>query len=163
MADSVEKVFLGWRPKFSRTAEAFGVRRCEGPHRFTQKRPRTFVAALQSLATARMSKNQLSQDFRCSSIFDFCNNICQKQKFTPNSPYSLLRAIRPRGRSRHVAVLAQPVQGLMLTEAAQFEMADFKDRCRRSLPPTVRTACYTPSVHVGAAGTSPSWHNPYKD
>jgi hypothetical protein len=33
----------------------------------------------------------------------------------------------------------------------------------RSLPPTVRTACYTPSVHVGAAGTSPSWHNPYKD
>jgi AcrR family transcriptional regulator len=35
-----------------------------------------------------------------------------------------------RGRSRHLAVLAQPVQGLMLTEAAQFEMADFKDRCR---------------------------------
>src|SRR6476659_6116268 len=56
--------------------------------------------------------------------------ICQKQKFTTNSPYSLLRAIRPRGRSRHLAVLAQPVQGLMLTEAAQFEMADFNDRCR---------------------------------
>jgi hypothetical protein len=48
----------------------------------------------------------------------------------PNSPYSLLRAIRPRRRSRHLAVLAQPVQGLMLTEAAQFEMADFKCRCR---------------------------------
>src|SRR5260370_29293132 len=61
---------------------------------------------------------------------DFCNTICQKQKFTTNSPYSLLRAISPRGRSRHLAVLAQPVQGLMLTEAAQFEMADFKDRCR---------------------------------
>src|SRR5216683_2367078 len=55
---------------------------------------------------------------------------CQKQKFTPNSPYSLLHAIRPRGRSRQLAVLAQPVQGLMLTEAAQFEMADFNDRCR---------------------------------
>jgi hypothetical protein len=54
---------------------------------------------------------------------------CQKQKFTPNSPYSLLHAIRPHGRSRHLAVLAQPVQGLMLTEAAQFEMADFNDRC----------------------------------
>ena len=26
--------------------------------------------------------------------------------------------------------MAQPVQGLMLTEAAQFEMADFKHRCR---------------------------------
>src|SRR5258707_10683221 len=56
--------------------------------------------------------------------------MCQKQKFTPNSPYSLLHAIRPRGRSRHLAVLAQPVQGLMLTEAAQFEMTDFNDRCR---------------------------------
>src|SRR5258706_11027211 len=59
-----------------------------------------------------------------------CPFRAQKQKFTTNSPYSLLRAIRPRGRSRHLAVLAQPVQGLMLTEAAQFEMADFKDRCR---------------------------------
>ena len=58
------------------------------------------------------------------------SRLGQKQKFTPNSPYSLLHAIRPRGRSRHLAVLAQPVQGLMLTEAAQFEMADFKDRCR---------------------------------
>ena len=54
----------------------------------------------------------------------------QKLKFTHNSPYSLLRAIRQRGRSRHLAVLAQPVKGLMLTEAAQFEMADFEDRCR---------------------------------
>ena len=48
----------------------------------------------------------------------FRSERCQKQKFTPNNPYSLLRAIRPRGRSRHLAVLAQPVQGLMLTEAA---------------------------------------------
>src|SRR5258707_7644858 len=36
----------------------------------------------------------------------------------------------PAGRSRHLGVLAQLVQGLMLTEAAQFEMADFNDRCR---------------------------------
>src|SRR6202045_2271316 len=56
--------------------------------------------------------------------------LVSRQKFTPNSSYNLLRVIRPRGRSRHLAVLAQPVQGLMLTEAAQFEMADFKDRCR---------------------------------
>src|SRR6478736_5733007 len=56
VADSVEKVFLGWRPKFSRTTDAFHVRRYEGPHRFTQKRPWTFVAPLQSLAAARTSK-----------------------------------------------------------------------------------------------------------
>src|ERR1700676_4358461 len=69
-------------------------------------------------------------DQRTSSDRPGWSVSCQKQKFTTNSPYSLLRAIRPRGRSRHLAVLVQPVQGLMLTEAAQFEMADFKDRCR---------------------------------
>jgi hypothetical protein len=25
------------------------------------------------------------------------------------------------------------------------------------------TPCYAPSAHLRAAGTSPSWHNPYKD
>src|SRR6266567_2340643 len=60
-ADSVAKVFLGWRPKFSWTTDAFRVRRYEGPHRFTQKRLRTFVAPLQSFASAIMSKNQPSR------------------------------------------------------------------------------------------------------
>jgi hypothetical protein len=46
-----------------------------GPHRFTQKRPRTFVAALQSFAVVRTSKYQLSRDFRRGSNFDFCNTI----------------------------------------------------------------------------------------
>lgn len=46
-----------------------------GPHRFTQKRPRTFIAALQGFAVARTSKYQLSQDFRRGSNFNFCNTI----------------------------------------------------------------------------------------
>jgi hypothetical protein len=29
--------FLGWRPRFSRTTDAFRVSRYEGPHRFTEK------------------------------------------------------------------------------------------------------------------------------
>jgi len=37
---------------------------------------------------------------------------------------------RPLGSGRHLTALAQPVHGLMLTEAAQFEMADLKDRRR---------------------------------
>src|SRR6478672_2130261 len=80
-----------------------------------------------ALLTQLFSEGPLATELasRCNMSFK-----CQKQKFTTNSPYSPLRAIRPRGRSRHLAVLAQPVQGLMLTEAAQFEMADFKDRCR---------------------------------
>jgi hypothetical protein len=46
-----------------------------GPHRFTQKRPRTFVSGLQILAAVETSKNRLLRDFRSRSIFDFCNTI----------------------------------------------------------------------------------------
>src|SRR5471032_3311634 len=49
--------------------------RCEGPHCSVQKRPRTFASALQSVAAVEASKNLLSRDFWCRSIFDFCNNI----------------------------------------------------------------------------------------
>ena len=35
--------------------------------------------ALKSDAAAEKPKDQLSRDFLGCSIFDFCNNICQKQ------------------------------------------------------------------------------------
>jgi len=35
--------------------------------------------ALKSDAAAEKSKDRLSRDFLGCSIFDFCNNICQKQ------------------------------------------------------------------------------------
>jgi DNA-binding transcriptional regulator YhcF (GntR family) len=57
--------------------------RHEGPHRFAQKRPRTFVAALPSFAAVRASENQLSRDFRSGSIFKFCNSIDPKPTFGP--------------------------------------------------------------------------------
>src|ERR1043166_3684238 len=84
LGDSVAKVFLGWRPKFFRTADAFRARRYEGPHRFTQKRPRSFVWALRSIAVVEPAKNQLLRDFRRRSIFDFCNTIGPKQKWGPS-------------------------------------------------------------------------------
>ena len=52
----------------------------EGPHHFTQKRPRSCVSALQCIAVAELAKNQLLRDFRRRSIFDFCHTICQKRK-----------------------------------------------------------------------------------
>ena len=55
------------------------ARRYEGPHRFTQKRPRSFVSVLRSIAVAESAENQLLREFRRRSIFDFCNTICQKQ------------------------------------------------------------------------------------
>jgi len=36
--------------------------------------------ALQSVAAAEKSKDELARDFWGRSIFDFCNNICQNQK-----------------------------------------------------------------------------------
>jgi hypothetical protein len=77
-ADIVAKVFLGWRTKILRAADAFYARRREGPYRFIQNRSRTSVVALKSDAAVEKSKDQLSRDFPRRSIFDFCNNICQK-------------------------------------------------------------------------------------
>ena len=49
------------------------------PCRSTQNRPRTCVAALKNVAAVEKSKNQISRDFRCRPIFDFCNSIGTKQ------------------------------------------------------------------------------------
>jgi hypothetical protein len=76
--DFVAKVFLGWRTKILRAADAFYAWRREGPYRFIQNRSRTSVGALKSNAAAQKSKDQLSRDFCGRSIFDFCNKICQK-------------------------------------------------------------------------------------
>ena len=70
----LQKSFWGDERKFFRAADAFYARRREGPYRFIQNRPRTFVAALNSDAAAEKSKNQLSRDFSGRSIFDFCNS-----------------------------------------------------------------------------------------
>jgi len=74
MADIVAKVFLWWRTKILKTADALRARRLEGPHSFLPKRPPTFVMAPESLAAAGASKNRPSRDFRRRSIFDFCNS-----------------------------------------------------------------------------------------
>src|SRR4030081_3116540 len=76
-ADIVAKVFLGCRTKILRAADALYARQREGPYRFIQNRSRTSAVALKSDAAAEKSKDQLSRDFPCRSIFDFCNNICR--------------------------------------------------------------------------------------
>src|SRR5258705_12273774 len=73
------KVFLGSRTKILRAAGAFWARRREGPYGFIQNRSRIFVVVLKRDAAAEKPKDQLSRDFLGCSIFDFCNNICQKQ------------------------------------------------------------------------------------
>jgi hypothetical protein len=79
-ADTVAKVFSGQQTKIIKTADAFRRRRREGPHRFAQKRPRTFVSGLPSIGNVETSKHRLLRDFQRRSIFDFCNSICHKRK-----------------------------------------------------------------------------------
>ena len=62
-ADIVAKVFLGWRTKILRAADASYARRREGPYRFTQNRSPVSVVALKSDAAAEKSNDQLSRDF----------------------------------------------------------------------------------------------------
>jgi hypothetical protein len=62
-ADIVAKVFLGWRTKILRAADASYARRREGPYRFTQNRSRISVVVLKSDAAAEKSKDQLARDF----------------------------------------------------------------------------------------------------
>jgi len=45
-ADIVAKVFLGWRTKILRAADALYARQREGPYRFIQNRSRTSAVAL---------------------------------------------------------------------------------------------------------------------
>src|SRR4051812_29075704 len=79
--DIVAKVFLVWRTKILRAADALYARQREGPYRFIQDRSRTSAVALKSDAAAEKSKDQLSRDFPGRSIFDFCNNIGAKRIF----------------------------------------------------------------------------------
>ena len=48
----VAKVFLGWRTKILRAADAFSARRREGPYRFIQNQSRVTVVELKSDAAA---------------------------------------------------------------------------------------------------------------
>src|SRR5258705_11637456 len=98
-ADSVEKVFLGCRTKISRAADAFYARRREGPYRFIQNRPRTFLVALKSDAAAETSKNQLSRDFgadRFSTFATVSANIGSARL-----PYSIASSAAREADLRH--------------------------------------------------------------
>jgi hypothetical protein len=97
MADIVAKVFLGWRTKILRAADALYARQREGPYRFLQNPSRTSAVALKSDAAAEKSIDQLSRDFPGHSIFDFCNNIrqkrsCRASRHRQTGPSCLFRA-----------------------------------------------------------------------
>jgi len=56
---------------------SFPRRDVRDPQRLSQKRPRTLVSPLASIAAIETSKHRLSRDFGSHSIFDFFNSIGQ--------------------------------------------------------------------------------------
>jgi hypothetical protein len=63
LADTVEKVFSGWGPKFYRAADAFHAQQSEGLRRFSEKRPWSFVSTLRRIAVVELPQNQIWRDF----------------------------------------------------------------------------------------------------
>src|SRR5258707_14919993 len=87
--DIAAKVFLGWRTKILRAADAFYARRREGPYRFIQNRSRTSVVALKGDAAAEKSKDQLSRDFRVVRFSTFATISAQSGRWLkPRCPKS---------------------------------------------------------------------------
>src|SRR5258707_7631620 len=84
LADIVAKVFLGWRTKILRAADAFYARRREGPYRFIQNRSQISVVALKSDAAAEKPKDQLSRDFLGCSVFRLLQQNQSKAVLTAN-------------------------------------------------------------------------------
>jgi hypothetical protein len=74
--------FTAFDAKFSKAPDAFRAQRREGPHRVSEKRPRTFVSALQSIGASEYSKNRHLRDFWRRSIFDFFDSIDPLQTLT---------------------------------------------------------------------------------
>src|SRR5258706_2900113 len=68
-ADIVAKVFLGWRTKIFRAAEAFCARRRGGPYRVIQNRSRT--PAVRWKATPQQRSPKISFFARFLGLFDF--------------------------------------------------------------------------------------------
>ena len=78
-APIVQESFLG------RTTDAFERRDVGDPHRFTQKRPPTFVSALRRVAAVETAQNQFFARFSSSSDFRlFATLIRQEPTFKPN-------------------------------------------------------------------------------
>ena len=67
-------------PQFFRTADAFRARRYEGPRRFAQKRPRSFVSALRSIAMAGSANNQLCEIFGVVQFSTFATLSAQSRR-----------------------------------------------------------------------------------
>jgi hypothetical protein len=87
----LQKSFWGDGQDFPGPLMRFARGLYEGPHRFAQKRLRSFVSALRSIAAAATAKNQLLRDFRRRSIFDFCNNIGTFETCRPSPSMSVHR------------------------------------------------------------------------
>jgi hypothetical protein len=124
---TVAKVFLGWRTKILRAADAFYARRREGPYRFIQNRSRTSVLALKSTQRQRSPKINFREIFRVARFSTFATISARNRQGQPTS-YSITSSARPSNVVGTVIPIALAVIKLMISVV-------FVDSCtQRSYP-----------------------------
>jgi hypothetical protein len=101
------------------------TQRFEGPHRLTQERPRNSVWAARSIAVVEPAKNQLLQDFRRRSIFDFCNTIRQnrplRRSVIEEAIFACAPMNKPGGSQHHASDPGARAETMEASELAIFK------------------------------------------
>ena len=107
-----------WRvTKVFGAAGASQAHECEGPHRITRDRPRSFVHVLLRLAAAEAAKNRLSRDFGSCSIFDFSTaSVMMGRQTVDQSQLFYLFNLERRIPERHLLRRINPIVTRILVE-----------------------------------------------
>jgi hypothetical protein len=83
-ADFVAKVFLGWRTKNPRAADALRAPRREGPYRFIQNRSWTSVVRLKATQQQRSPKIDFREIFGVVRFSTFATKSARNGPAGPN-------------------------------------------------------------------------------
>ena len=90
-------IFGGWTEILT-AADASRTSRREGPYRFTQKRPWTFVSAPRSLAAIAMPKIDFREIFGVVQFSTFATELAHLRHAGMSAPWSLSGAKRTSGK-----------------------------------------------------------------
>jgi hypothetical protein len=92
LADIIEKVFSGWRTRFSRASDAFRAQRCEGPRRISENDQNLRIGAMAHPNGGVVPKSEFA---RFLASFDFRLSTVSAQSGRPHDVRSGMKALPP--------------------------------------------------------------------
>jgi hypothetical protein len=145
-ADIVAKVFLGWRSKILRAADAFYAQRREGPYRFIQNRPRTSLVALKSDAAAEGPQINFREIFRVVRFSTFATESAHS-RHAAMSVLSPLSGVKRRSDFEAVKAVFDPTETLAVPKYTRSMLGMENPKSSRNICPfpTPRQSRYYPS------------------